>query len=330
MVAAMPSLIQRHDQFLKRLLDQPGAAGALLRERLPSEVARLLVNEPPELVSGSLVSAELAEFRTDRLYRTRTVTGRPVFVFALIEHKSAPGPRIGLQLLGYQTQIHQRWDAEEGRGPDGALQPLPAVVSLVIYHGDRTWKVPLTFAEAVDADAEIHPYLVDFRYTLLDLGRIDDAGLSREKVLRIGFLILKHGSGSGDLRETLLTLGRAALELGFDDLVTLVRYVLGEPNELEAGILREVLAEIMPGQEERVMSIAAEQWKAEGFSRGLIQGKAEGKAEILLRQLRRRFGAVPPSLESRVKIATGEQLDDWSERFVDARTLSDVFGPEQQ
>ena len=64
---------------------------------------------------------------------------------------------------------------------------------------------------------------------------------AREKVLRIGFLILKHGAGAGDLRQTLLTLGRAALELGVDDLVTLVRYVLGEPNELEAGILHDVI-----------------------------------------------------------------------------------------
>ena len=35
-------LIRRHDQFFKRLLEQPGAAGALLRERLPPEIAKLL------------------------------------------------------------------------------------------------------------------------------------------------------------------------------------------------------------------------------------------------------------------------------------------------
>ena len=35
-------LIQRHDQFFKRLLDQPGAAAALLRERLPPGLAARL------------------------------------------------------------------------------------------------------------------------------------------------------------------------------------------------------------------------------------------------------------------------------------------------
>jgi hypothetical protein len=51
-------LIQRHDQFFKRLLDKPGAAGALLKERLLPDVVALLTDEPPELLSGSFVPKE--------------------------------------------------------------------------------------------------------------------------------------------------------------------------------------------------------------------------------------------------------------------------------
>ncbi|MFX4982818.1 Rpn family recombination-promoting nuclease/putative transposase, partial [Acinetobacter baumannii] len=83
---------QRHDQFFQTLLDQPGTAAALLRERLPAEVVALLADEPPELVPGSFVSARLRAYCTDRLYRTRTKTGRPVLVWTLIEHKSKPEP----------------------------------------------------------------------------------------------------------------------------------------------------------------------------------------------------------------------------------------------
>jgi predicted transposase YdaD len=322
MMVAMSPLIQRHDQFFKRLLDQPGAAGALLRERLPPEVAALLDDGPPELMAGSFVPAELREYRTDRLYRARTTGGRPLLIHTVVEHKSAPDSRIGLQLLGYKTRILEAWDRAEGL-------PWPAVLSLVVYHGRAGWRVPLTLAGAVDADPVLRPWLVDFRYSLVDLGRLDDVGLSGNAVLRTGFLILKYGSGDADLRTTLLTLGRAALALGFDDLVALVRYVLGEPNEIEAGILREVLKEILPEQEERIMSIAAEQWKAEGFSQGVLhgeaRGEARGKAEMLLRQLRRRFHTLAPEMEARVREADGSQLDDWSERFVDAQTLADVF-----
>jgi hypothetical protein len=131
----------------------------------------------------------------------------------------------------------------EGRGPDGCRRRgLPAIFPLVIYHGEAEWRIPLDFASGIDlADDALRPHLLNFRYSLADLGRIDDARLSREKRLRIGLLILKRGSGDGDLRETLLALGRAALSIGFDDLVALVHYILLESNEVEAAVLRDVL-----------------------------------------------------------------------------------------
>lgn len=327
----MSRLIQRHDQFFKRLLDQPGAAGALLRERLPPEIAALLDDRPPEHIPGSFVPAELREYRTDRLYRLNTVTGQQCFVHCVVEHKSAPDPWIGPQLLGYTVQILEWWKRTEA---PTETAPLPAVVSIVVYHGKAEWRVPLALADTVGASPEVRPWLVDFRYILVDLGHIEDARLSRHDVLRVGFLILKYGTRDADLRETLLSLGRAALALGFDDLVAAVRYILFEPNEVEAGILREVLKEIMPGQEERVMSIWGEQLKAEGFNlgvaqgvaQGVVQGEAKGKADIVLRLLRRRFQELSPDIENRVRAAGGDQLDEWSERILDASTLADVFG----
>ncbi len=320
---AMTRIIQRHDQFFKRLLDQPGTAGALLRERLPPEVAALLDDQPPEQIPGSFVPPELREYRTDQLYRATTITGRPLLIHAVIEHKSSPDPQTGLQLLGYKTETLEWWTNNHG-GP-----PWPPVVSILVYHGEAPWRVPLTLAESVDADPALRPWLVDFRYSLVDLGRIDDVRLSQNPVLRTGFLILKHGSREGDLRTTLVTLGRAALALGFDDLVALVHYVLREPNEIEADSLRDALKEIMPNQEDRIVSLALEQlkaeWTAEAFSQGAIQGEAKGKAEMLLRQLRRRFHTLPAEVETRVRTADGAQLDEWSERFVDDRSLTDIF-----
>ena len=175
MTLTMSRLIQRHDQFFKRLLDQPGTAGALLRERLPPEVAALLGDEAPEHIQGSFVPAELREYRTDRLYRARTISGRSLFIHTVVEHKSAPDPGIALQLLGYKTQILEWWNQTEGQGSGAALPP---VMSIVVYHGKAEWRVPLMLTGAVDADPEFRPWLVDFRYTLVDLRHIEDARLS--------------------------------------------------------------------------------------------------------------------------------------------------------
>ena len=84
--------VQRHDHFSQQLLDRPETAGTLLREWLPAEVVVLLTSEPPELMPSSFISRRLRVYRTDRLYRGRMVTGRPVLIYTLIEAKSRPEP----------------------------------------------------------------------------------------------------------------------------------------------------------------------------------------------------------------------------------------------
>jgi hypothetical protein len=174
---------------------------------------------------------------------------------------------------------------------------------------------------------------VDFRYTLADLGRIADPELSADRALRVRLLVLKWAGRDGDLRALLRAVLEAAAALGLDDLVATLRYILNEDNEVAAELVREVLAEVTPRQEERVMSIAAEQWKAEGIQIGLSQGKAEGMAEgeakamaaTLLKQLSRRFGPMPAGIEQRIRSADTRQLDAWLDAVIDAPTLEDVI-----
>ena len=84
------------------------------------------------------------------------------------------------------------------------------------------------------------------------------------------------------------------------------------------GLFREADPELW----ETVMPTVAEQWKEEGRA----QGKAEGKAETLLRQLERRFGAVPEEARNRILDAPVGDLDAWLDAFVSASSLDDVFG----
>jgi hypothetical protein len=60
---------------------------------------------------------------------------------------------------------------------------------------------------------------------------------------------------------------------------------------------------------------------------GLEAVRDEGKAEILLRQLRRRFGAVPDWAEQRIAGASGDQLDAWLDGIFDAEGIEGLIGP---
>jgi predicted transposase/invertase (TIGR01784 family) len=125
-----------HDQFFRALLERPKAAGALLRERLPKELADQIVGDPT-LVEGSFIDEGMRRSQCDRLYRVQLRSGGEAFVYFLIEHKSAPDGRVALQLLRYLARI---WERHQRRGGRRGL--LPAVFPLVVYHGRARWTVP--------------------------------------------------------------------------------------------------------------------------------------------------------------------------------------------
>ena len=56
------------------------------------------------------------------------------------------------------------------------------------------------------------------------------------------------------------------------------------------------------------------------------EGEQKGKAELLVRQLSRRFGQLPKWAETRVNKAKSEQLGKWADAVLDASTLTEVIG----
>jgi hypothetical protein len=57
----------------------------------------------------------------------------------------------------------------------------------------------------------------------------------------------------------------------------------------------------------------------------LSASRAEGKAEILLKQLELRFGPIPTEIRTRVGGSIHRLLDRWAERVLTAATLDEVF-----
>jgi len=65
-----------------------------------------------------------------------------------------------------------------------------------------------------------------------------------------------------------------------------------------------------------------ENWRREAIQEGVKQGERK----LLLRQLRRRFGAeVDGETERRVAAAPAEQVEVWAERVLSAATLAELL-----
>ncbi len=62
-----------------------------------------------------------------------------------------------------------------------------------------------------------------------------------------------------------------------------------------------------------------------GRAEDLSQGQKQGQARILQKLLAKRFGMLPNWAEQRILTAQPEQLEDWSLRVLDGKSVEDVL-----
>ncbi|GAB2740747.1 hypothetical protein GCM10027019_20580 [Melaminivora jejuensis] len=72
----------------------------------------------------------------------------------------------------------------------------------------------------------------------------------------------------------------------------------------------------------------AQQYRQEGRQEGRLEGRMEGESRLLQRLLVARFGPLSQQTLAALGSPDSEQLEAWTDRLLDARTLAEVFdGP---
>ncbi|MBF0162569.1 MAG: Rpn family recombination-promoting nuclease/putative transposase [Magnetococcales bacterium] len=328
----MSEITQPHDRLFKVLMSHPETAGTFLRESLPPEVSRLLVPEPPQLVEGSFVEEQLRPYYSDRLFQTMTISGKPLLLYALLEHKSYEDERVG-------WQFHRGMYAcmEQAVREDAQWRKLPAVLPLLLYHGQKEWRIPNEFMFLVDADEALRPWLLNFCFPVVDLGPIPDEQLSRNARLRAGLMALKYGTRDPQAQMDALEDITAALVDAPEILLTVLLYLMTTFPYLDEEHVRQVVRRINPQEEAEMMSQFAQEilakgkpeWAAmvrqEGRQEGEQIGEQKGEAKMLTHLLQRRFGSVPTWASEKITKAEPSALEEWSLRILDATTIESVL-----
>ena len=125
------------------------------------------------------------------------------------------------------------------------------------------------------------------------------------------------------LREVSLTPG------GRDALFAFASYVC-QVLDLSVTAFEEIVVSAVGDEVKETMASTAdqlrEQGRREGEARGLREGEARGSRKTLRLQLDRRFGPLSSELEARLANATDRELEQWTLRILDARTLAEVLG----
>jgi len=313
-----------HDAFFKAMFSQPEQAAGELQLVLPPALAARIDFASLTLCPGSFVNDELSQQHTDLLF-SAPLAGRDTFFYVLFEHKSDPDALTAFQLLRYMVRI---WEDFLKTRPNA--KRLPAIIPVVLHHGEHGWATARSFQELLDVDQEVLDDLGElvprFRFVLDDLGLESDEALRQRAMSALGRLslwCLRHArspeqivDGMGQWVSLVREVRRAPH--GMAALVTIWRYVLlvGErfgPDDMVARLLAAA------GEDEKEEIVTAGEQLIE-------RGRKEGTQKTLLKQLQVRFGALPDSVLARVKAAGSAELDLWAERILTAPTLEDILG----
>jgi hypothetical protein len=279
-----------------------------------------------------------------------------VYIDVMLEHQSGADAFMVLRILGMLTRRYEQLVRN-----DRSLKRLPVVVPVVLFQGDadgRSWHPPTRLRDILDADAETFtafaPFIPDFEFELDDLTRqsIDDLhARSLTSLAYVTVRLLRDARTNPRLLEELEAPREMAIWLriangpeGLLDLERFLRYLyrtvdapdeeirdfahklgsIGERANMTA--IDRYIAKVAPQIRADAIAEVAPQIRADAIAEVGPRIRAEGAAGMLRRQLERKFGAIDAEIDARIRAASLDELERWSDRILTARSLREVIG----
>ena len=326
-----------HDSGYRHLFAAPAMMRDLLTGFVPHEWVGQADFSTLERVNGSYVSDDLRARHDDMVWRIR-LCGRWFYVYLLLEFQSYPDRWMALRMHVYTGLLYQDLIARRELGQPGLL---PAVLPIVLYNGQRTWRA----AEHLDALQEVSPpglaaYRAQARYLLIDERRFSQAHLPLRNLVAALFR-LEQARTPEDYVQVIKHLRQWLA--GDEHTRTRRAFTLWLQRRLRAHLPADTIERTLELEEIETMfpdTILKEERRRgvkegrlegqhEGLLEGRLQGQHEGRQEAtrkaLVRLLERRFGAVSPDDEERIAMADYDTLQRWFDRAIDAADVPTVF-----
>ena len=316
-----------HDSLFKAVFSQPRHARRVLRSVLPVAIVRHLDFRTLRLQSGSFVDEALRARLSDLLFSIRC-DGHPALLYVLFEHQSSDDALMPFRLLRYMTDI---WTEFLRKHPEATR--LPAVIPVVLHHGQDGWRAATTMSELYDLPTEgpavyeaLAPYLPAFRFLLDDVSAQTDEELRRRSLGALPTLVLwafKHARHEDDMiaaMQKVSDLVRAVYlaPRGVQALATVLRYIMEVSDTNPGKMMRFLQTEIDPMAHQTLITTA---------ERLRREGRKQGSQAMLQKLLTYRFGPLPENVQAQLAVADVDLIDIWARRVLSASSLEEVFAP---
>lgn len=277
---------------------------------------------------------------SDVIWRLPTRAGSDIYLYLLFEFQRKIDWWMAVRAQTYQGLL---WQQVIDECKLKAGERLPPLLLLVLYNGQARWRAPTQIRKliALSRGSALWPWQPQIRYYLLDLRAFPGDELARCRSLAALLFRLERSPTSEELEEVVGEVrgwfgqhpDQARLRHLFAELIRQAYTEHGgKPpascDLLEMKMKSNLSMTVGMWKEEKLAEGKAEglaQGLAQGMAQGMAQGRAEVKAEDLVHLLVVRFGALAPSLRTRIRRAKLATLERWFRRALVASDLRSVF-----
>ena len=279
------------------------------------------------------LSPQLVQRENDLVCRLARKDGSGLYVHLMLEFQSGLDEGMAVRMNTYTAMFtEQEWRRRE----KGRRWQVPAVAPVVLYTGKRPWTAPQELApEWPERLRGMEKYGRPMRYVLVETQTAPELE-GREPNLADLMFRLERARNGEEAAAAIGLLGRALKQSGTEELAEAllgwfnnvwVRTRLRDVEVKPVASFKEVpkmleenfnswADEWIAKGEERGLAKGEERGLAKGEERGLAKGEVKGRKDLLLRQVRERYGdstasEIAPTLDAIRSLPTLDDIGVW-------------------
>ncbi|NJL47789.1 MAG: Rpn family recombination-promoting nuclease/putative transposase [Leptolyngbyaceae cyanobacterium SM2_5_2] len=262
-----------------------------LAENFPTDFAAWLLGEPIALAKLSPTELSLEPIRADSLI---LLTSDPVVL--QIEFQTEPDSTMPFRMADYRLRVYRRF-------------PQKRMQQVVIYL--MSSKSDLVYQTVFEIPGTRHEFEIVRLWEQPTQIFLESPGLLPLAVLT------QTPDPNQTLRQVASRIGSIPDKQMQSNVAASAGILAG--LTLDRDFINQVLRRKIVEQ-----SVIYQEWREEFLQEGRQEGRQEGERSLILRQLTRRFGAVPEGLSDRLSTLSLDQLEALGEALLDFSSLSDL------
>lgn len=329
-----------YDAGRKRLFSHPEMMADLITGFVKEPWVAEIDFSTLERFNASFVSDDFRNRESDVIWRVE-FRGRKLYVYLLLEFQSTVDRFMALRMVVYVGLLYQDLIR---RGEIGSGEKLPPVLPIVLYNGDPTWTAATDLSTLIaEAPKGLDRYRPQMEYLLIEEGALEASELAGMQNLAAAVFQLEQSRTDEDIYQVISSLAHWLRAPEQSELRrTLAEWIRKQVSsqhprladfhvpdnlqEFDAMLkLKQFFEEKFDQAYEEGVQDGIAKGVEQGVEQGIEQGIERGEKEVLLSQLRAKFGPLDDDYLQQFDAADRDQLLCWAQRVLSAETIDEVF-----